>query len=162
MRWIMRLPWRVCRICRSSMKRSSKWRSLIGNGPVSLRRSRLFPVGGVMGCWVDPSCVLRMSNIITLEDLEEEEDYQALLEDLRQGCEQLGQIVSMHVPRLQVDYGVRMECRMERRCRVWGMLSFSIQPCWRQRRQHVLCDWRRLMRSRYKWIITRLRCTWNR
>ena len=49
-----------------------------------------------------------MSNIITLEDLEEEEDYQALLEDLRQGCEQLGQVVSMHVPRLQVDYGMLM------------------------------------------------------
>ena len=43
-----------------------------------------------------------MSNIITLEDLEEDEDYEALLTDLKQGCEQLGTVVSMHVPRIQV------------------------------------------------------------
>ena len=52
---------------------------------------------------IDPSCVLRMSNIITLEDLEEDEDYEALLEDMKKGCETLGTVVSMHVPRIRVS-----------------------------------------------------------
>ena len=50
----------------------------------------------------DPSCVLRMSNIITLEDLEDDLDYQALLEDLQEGCQDLGTVVSLHVPRIHV------------------------------------------------------------
>lgn len=43
-----------------------------------------------------------MGNIITLEDLEEDEDYQALLDDLKEGCSVLGTVVSMHVPRIHV------------------------------------------------------------
>lgn len=43
-----------------------------------------------------------MGNIITLEDLEEDEDYQALLDDLKEGCSVLGAVVSMHVPRIHV------------------------------------------------------------
>ncbi|KAK8831508.1 hypothetical protein WA577_000592 [Blastocystis sp. JDR] len=48
----------------------------------------------------NPSPVLRMSNIISLEDLEEDEDYEALLEDLRQGCAEFGTVVKLHVPRI--------------------------------------------------------------
>ena len=54
---------------------------------------------------LDPSCVLKMSNIITLEDLDDDEDYEALLEDLQEGCERLGTVVSMHVPRIHVGDG---------------------------------------------------------
>lgn len=43
-----------------------------------------------------------MSNIISLEDLEEDEDYEALLEDLRQGCAEFGTVVKLHVPRIHV------------------------------------------------------------
>ena len=45
-----------------------------------------------------------MSNIITLEDLEDDLDYQALLEDLQEGCQALGKVVSLHVPRIHVCY----------------------------------------------------------
>lgn len=43
-----------------------------------------------------------MSNIITLEDLDDDDDYNALLEDLKEGCERLGAVVSIHVPRIHV------------------------------------------------------------
>ena len=43
-----------------------------------------------------------MSNIITLEDLDDDYDYTALLEDLKEGCERLGTVVSIHVPRIHV------------------------------------------------------------
>ena len=43
-----------------------------------------------------------MSNIITLEDLDDDDDYNALLEDLKEGCERLGTVVSIHVPRIHV------------------------------------------------------------
>lgn len=43
-----------------------------------------------------------MSNIITLEDLDDDDDYTALLEDLKEGCERLGTVVSIHVPRIHV------------------------------------------------------------
>ena len=43
-----------------------------------------------------------MSNIITLEDLEDDLDYQALLEDIQEGCQALGKVVSLHVPRIHV------------------------------------------------------------
>lgn len=51
----------------------------------------------------NPSPVLRLFNIISLEDLEEDEDYEALLEDLREGCEKFGTVVNLHVPRVQQD-----------------------------------------------------------
>lgn len=47
-----------------------------------------------------------MCNIISLEDLEEDEDYAALLDDLKQGCAQFGTVVKLHVPRIRV----RVEC----------------------------------------------------
>ena len=47
-----------------------------------------------------------MCNIISLEDLEEDEDYAALLDDLTQGCAQFGTVVKLHVPRIRV----RVEC----------------------------------------------------
>lgn len=43
-----------------------------------------------------------MSNIISLEDLEEGEDYEALLEDLGQGCGEFGTVVKLYVPRIHV------------------------------------------------------------
>ena len=43
-----------------------------------------------------------MSNIITLEDLDDDDYYTALLEDLKEGCERLGTVVSIHVPRIHV------------------------------------------------------------
>ena len=43
-----------------------------------------------------------MCNIISLEDLEEDEDYAALLDDLTQGCAQFGTVVKLHVPRIRV------------------------------------------------------------
>ena len=51
---------------------------------------------------VDPSPVLRMGNIISLEDIEEDEDYEALMEDLREGCAKVGTVVAMKVPRMKV------------------------------------------------------------
>ena len=47
-----------------------------------------------------------MSTIISLEDLEEDEDYEALLEDLRQGCAEFGTVVKLHVPRIHVHFSV--------------------------------------------------------
>ena len=58
--------------------------------------------------------MLRLSNIISLEDLDEDEDYEALLEDLREGCEKLGTVVNMHVPRIHVGLDAFAE-RVERR-----------------------------------------------
>lgn len=58
--------------------------------------------------------MLRLSNIISLEDLDEDEDYEALLEDLREGCEKLGTVVNMHVPRIHVGLDALAE-RVERR-----------------------------------------------
>lgn len=56
-----------------------------------------------------------MSNIISLEDLEEDEDYEALLEDLREGCEKLGTVLNMHVPRIHVEMEAGLEGRAEKR-----------------------------------------------
>lgn len=56
-----------------------------------------------------------MSNIISLEDLEEDEDYEALLEDLREGCEKLGTVLNMHVPRIHVEIDRCLQGRAERR-----------------------------------------------
>ncbi len=43
-----------------------------------------------------------MSNIISLEDLEEDEDYQALLDDLSEGCRNFGTVIALKVPRIHV------------------------------------------------------------
>lgn len=50
----------------------------------------------------DPSPVLRMGNIISLEDIEEDEDYQALIEDLREGCATVGTVLALKVPRMKI------------------------------------------------------------
>ena len=43
-----------------------------------------------------------MGNIISLEDLEEEDDYEALKEDLEEGCNLYGSVQSLKVPRMKV------------------------------------------------------------
>lgn len=56
---------------------------------------------------IDPSPVLRMGNIISLEDLEEDDDYEALLEDLKEGCNQFGTVQSLKVPRIKVHFDLK-------------------------------------------------------
>ena len=43
-----------------------------------------------------------MGNIISLEDLEEDDDYEALKEDLVDGCNSFGAVQSLKVPRMKV------------------------------------------------------------
>jgi hypothetical protein len=45
---------------------------------------------------------LRIANIISLEDLEDDEDYQALLDDLKEGCMGFGNVKNLVVPRVKV------------------------------------------------------------
>lgn len=84
------------------MTPSSRWKSPIASGQDSHSAFLQCRVVGREGLRVDPSPVLRLFNIISLEDLEEDEDYEALLEDLREGCEKFGTVVNLHVPRVQV------------------------------------------------------------
>lgn len=82
--------------------------------------------------WLDPSCVLRMGNIITLEDLEENEDYQALLDDLKEGCSVLGTVVSMHVPRIHVKCICNeWSIAWRRGCSWFGLCIHSVYDCLR-------------------------------
>ena len=76
-----------------------------------------------------------MSNIISLEDLEEDEDYQALMDDLSEGCRNFGTVIGLKVPRIHVDC---YECDLSIERRVRSARSgicvcpilFSVGGCW--------------------------------
>ena len=123
----------------------------------------LYQVRLVAAVDVDPSPVLRLTNIITLEDLEEDDDYEALLEDLREGCSQFGSVLSLHVPRIRVGLLEGIKGSMEaRKLQASDLLLSSIHRYWKRLALRNFCGLKRSMGSKYRWITIHSRCIRNR
>ncbi|PJF18264.1 Mrd1p [Paramicrosporidium saccamoebae] len=54
----------------------------------------------------DPSLVMQLLNMVTTDDLTNDQDYEDIIADIREECEQYGDIVTIHVPRPSLEHRV--------------------------------------------------------
>eukprot|EP00794_Sanderia_malayensis_P008913 gene8913-9865_t len=54
----------------------------------------------------DPTTVLCLMNMVTPEELQDDEEYDEIYDDIREECSKFGRIVSMEIPRPIADYQV--------------------------------------------------------
>mmetsp|Transcript_29535 Transcript_29535/g.66853 ORF Transcript_29535/g.66853 Transcript_29535/m.66853 type:complete len:505 (+) Transcript_29535:278-1792(+) len=57
---------------------------------------------GSMNTRIVPCRVIMLKNIVAAADLDTEEDYQSILEDIRLECEPFGEVTGLHIPRMPV------------------------------------------------------------
>lgn len=65
--------------------------------PVSFQAVQ--PIIDLQSAVLNPTKVLCLSNMVTLEELEEEEDYEDILEDVREECSKFGKLLTVVIPR---------------------------------------------------------------
>jgi len=71
----------------------------LGDGVAAAGSAAPAPAAAAPETFANPTRVVELKNMLAKEDLENEEEYQDILDDTREECSQFGQLVSVIIPK---------------------------------------------------------------